>query len=167
MEPPFEKFDGRAKAWKPCKPPEDVAELILTRASYGPFLPLRGVLAAPSLRPDGTLIERAGYDDATGMYLFDPPPMPDVPDQPTMAQGRQALNVLDGLLAGFPWQGDDDARAVRPLRLDHAGRAPGHAYSAATLHTRARGRQREELLVQDRCGDRDRVPVSRHRDRKG
>jgi hypothetical protein len=108
----FEKHDARAKVWKPCKPPEDVAELVLARAGYGPFPQLRGVLAAPGLRPDGSIITAAGYDSATGMYLFDPPPMPDIPERPTKAQGKEALAILDSLLNGFPWQGDDDARAV-------------------------------------------------------
>ena len=67
----FEKFDARQKVWIRCKPPEDVAELILARTGYWPFPQVRGVLAAPSLRPDGSLLDQPGYDAATGMYLID------------------------------------------------------------------------------------------------
>jgi Bifunctional DNA primase/polymerase, N-terminal len=108
----FEKYDSRAKAWIPCKPPTDIAELVLARAGHWPFPEVRGVLAAPSLRPDGSLLDKAGYDLDTGMYLLDPPAMPDIPEQPTERDGRRALAVLAKLLDSFPWQGDDDSRAV-------------------------------------------------------
>ena len=55
----FEKYDSRAKGWVHCKPPADVAELILARAGHWPFPALRGVLAAPSLRPDGSAARSA------------------------------------------------------------------------------------------------------------
>jgi hypothetical protein len=108
----FEKFDVRSKTWIPCKPPADVAELILSRAGHWPFPEVRGVLAAPSLRPDGSLLDKSGYDPDTGMFLLDPPAMPEIPEQPTERDGRKALAVLAKLLDTFPWQGDDDSRAV-------------------------------------------------------
>jgi hypothetical protein len=132
----FEKYDSRAKALKHCKPPEDIADLILARAGHWPFPQIRGVLAAPALRPDGSIIEAAGYDAATGMYLIDPPPMPDIPEQPSKREGEQALEVLDNLLDGFPWQGDDDARAVglsaliTPVVRPAMPTVPLHAISA-------------------------------------
>ena len=43
-----------------CKPPIDVAELILGRAGHWPFEEIRGVLAAPSMRPDGSILRPAG-----------------------------------------------------------------------------------------------------------
>jgi hypothetical protein len=108
----FEKYDGRAKSWTACKPPTDVAEFILGRAGHWPFAEIRGVLAAPSMRRDGSILEQAGFDPATGMYLIDPPLMPPIPDHPTLEDARDALAKLDGLLESFPWQGDDDSRAV-------------------------------------------------------
>ena len=56
----FEKYDGRGKAWVQCKPPTDIAELILGRAGHWPFAAIRGVLAAPSMRPDGSILDRPG-----------------------------------------------------------------------------------------------------------
>ena len=137
----FEKYDGRAKAWVHCKPPADIAELILARAGHWPFPALRGVLAAPSLRPDGSLLDRPGYDADTGMYLIEPPPMPDIPDSPTWADGQQAMETLDGLLESFPWQGDDDARAVglsaliTPVVRAALPTVPMHAISAPEAGT--------------------------------
>jgi hypothetical protein len=107
----FEKRDGRSKNWVHAKPPADVADLILERVGHWPFPPIRGVLAAPSLRGDGSLLDQPGYDEATGMFLVAPPPMPSIPDQPTWAEGQQAMETLNQLLAGFPFD-DDNARAV-------------------------------------------------------
>ena len=56
----FERHDSRQKAWVHTKPPSDVAELILGRAGHWPFPAVRGVLAAPSLRPDGSILQQAG-----------------------------------------------------------------------------------------------------------
>ena len=72
----FEKYDGRAKAWKPASRPK-MSPSSSWRAPALAIPIVRGVLAAPSLRPDGSILEAAGYDAATGMYLIDPPPMPE------------------------------------------------------------------------------------------
>ena len=132
----FERYDGRAKSWVHCKPPNDIAELILARAGHWPFAALKGVLAAPSLRPDGSLIDRPGYDEATRMYVIEPPPMPAIPERPSWSDGVQAMELLNRLLGGFPWQGDDDARAVglsalmTPVLRAALPTAPLHAISA-------------------------------------
>jgi hypothetical protein len=137
----FEKYDARARAWKPAKPPEDVADLILARAEHWPFPPIRGVLAAASMRPDGSIIATAGYDAATGMYLFNLPPMPPIPERPTKTQAQQALAILNDLLDAFPWKEGDgtakaDARAVglsaliSPIVRPAMPTVPLHAASA-------------------------------------
>ena len=100
-----------------------------------------GVLAAPSLRTDASVLDRPGYDADTGMYLIEPPPMPDIPDCPTWADGQQAMETLDRLLEGFEWQGDDDARAVglsaliTPVVRAALPTAPLHAISAPEAGT--------------------------------
>jgi hypothetical protein len=96
----FEKYNGKEKTWKPAKPPEDIADLILARSGHWPFPPIRGVLAAPALRSDGSIIETAGYDAATGTYLFNLPPVPDIPERPTMVQGKQACSTTSRGKAG-------------------------------------------------------------------
>ena len=76
----FEKYDARKDNWIKAKPPADVAELILDRAGHWSFPPIRGVLMAPSLRPDGSLLSQPGYDPETQLYLIDPPAMPGIPE---------------------------------------------------------------------------------------
>jgi putative DNA primase/helicase len=88
------------------------------------------------MRPDGSLLTEQGYDEATGLLLVEPPPMPTIPDQPTREDALKALALLEDLLSEFPLV-DDVAKAcalsamitpvvrgafsVTPL---HAGRAP-------------------------------------------
>jgi hypothetical protein len=107
----FERYDARTKAWSRTKPPTDVAELILGRAGHWPFPAVRGVLGAPSLRPDGSILDKPGYDTATGMYLIGALALPDMPQHPTHADAETALTLLEKLLAEFPLD-DDDAKAV-------------------------------------------------------
>ena len=40
-----------------------------------PFPPLRGVIATQTMRHDGTLLTKPGYDPATGPVLFIGPPI--------------------------------------------------------------------------------------------
>ena len=62
------------------------------------------------------MLTTAGYDPATGLLLADPPPMPDVPEQPSRADAEAALSVLDGLLEEFPFV-NDASRSVALSQL--------------------------------------------------
>jgi putative DNA primase/helicase len=84
-------------------PPRDVVEQTGAMIGSWPFPPLYGVSGTPTLRPDGSVLATAGYDPATGLVLFDPPPMPPIPDRPTMRDALDALALLDGLLIEFPF----------------------------------------------------------------
>jgi putative DNA primase/helicase len=88
-------------------PPKPVAEQILGMIDEWPFPPLRGVIATQTMRHDGTLLIEPGYDPATGLVLFDPPPMPDVPDRPSRRDAEEALKLLGGLLDEFSFTDDD------------------------------------------------------------
>src|SRR5262249_31112396 len=66
----FEKYDSRASKWRPIACPPKIAETFLARLEWR--LPvLVGITSAPMLRPDGSLLDRPGYDVRTCL-LFDP-----------------------------------------------------------------------------------------------
>src|SRR4029077_435764 len=44
----------------------NVARLILKSRGAWPFPPVSGLLTSPTLRPDGSLLNKGGYDPATG-----------------------------------------------------------------------------------------------------
>jgi putative DNA primase/helicase len=100
---------------------------------------LTGIIEAPTLRPDGSLLTKPGYDEATGL-LFVPgeTAFPEIPDKPTREQAEAALKLLKQPFAAFPFA-DEAARAVavssvmtvlirRVLRA-----APMHAFTAPKM----------------------------------
>ena len=136
----FEQFDGRAKAFVPAKPRSTWPSLILARSGHWPFPAIRGLLMAPSMRPDGSLITRPGYDPESELYLLDPPPMPAIPDQPTGKDAEQALKLLVQIFEEFPLD-DDDSEAVAysalitPIVRAALDRVPLHAVTAPDIGT--------------------------------
>jgi putative DNA primase/helicase len=100
----WEKFDKKEKKWVRIDPPRVVAEQI-AEAMVGEwgFPALKGVIGTQTLRRDGSVLDTPGYDRATGLYLFDPPPMPPIPTNPSKADAMAALALLGGLLTEFPF----------------------------------------------------------------
>lgn len=108
----FEKFDVRAQSWKPSDAPRRLAEVYYARPRWEAMPALRQLIACPTLRPDGSLIERAGYDAATGLYLTTDLPGLDVPAQPTRDQAEAANDALVELLRDFPFVNDPPGLAL-------------------------------------------------------
>jgi hypothetical protein len=90
-------------------PPAGVLSAVLARQSW-PGLPvLRRIISTPVLRPDGTLLQRPGYDQATGFYLATNAALEPIPDRPTadaVAASREFL--LERFLRDFPWRSPAD-----------------------------------------------------------
>ena len=107
----FEKYSATRKVYVPADPPENLAKIIMARAGEWKFKALAGVITAPTLRPDGSLLARPGYDLQTRLLLIDPPSMPPIPDRPTRQQAMAALDKLDALLSDFPFA-DTASRSV-------------------------------------------------------
>lgn len=98
-------------------PPEAAVEAVLDRGDW-PFPTLDAVIEAPALRPDGTLLDQAGYDPATRLILapargLDVPAVHDTPTDADIAGARDL--ILDELLADFPFT--DDASKANALAL--------------------------------------------------
>jgi putative DNA primase/helicase len=105
----WQRFDARRKAIVTIDPPSVVAKQILAMAGEWPFKPLAGVIVCPTLRPDGSLLDQPGYDDVTGLVLFQTLAL-DLPDKPTRDDAEAAMVTLDELLIEFPFE-DDASRA--------------------------------------------------------
>ncbi len=92
-------------------PPTSVARDLLSR-QWDELPALNGVLTAPCLRPDGSLLDVPGYDRQTGLYL-DPEGLavPPIPQHPTDTDIADAARVIvQELLGEFPFA-DDASRA--------------------------------------------------------
>ena len=98
-------------------PPSDLGDHILGMIGEWPFPPLRGVIATQTMRYDGTLLTKPGYDAATGLVLFNPPPMPEIPDQPTKQDALEALALLNGLLAEVKFAEDNNVSRAGAMSM--------------------------------------------------
>ncbi len=91
----WEHWNQRKKAYTRCNVPDSIAKTLLARSGLWRFPVLTGVISAPTLRPDGSLLATPGHDPATGLF-FDTQgeTFPSIPDRPTREQGRAALDRL-------------------------------------------------------------------------
>ena len=109
----FERFDSRSKKWLPTDAPKDVAKTLVDAAGrWHDVHELRGVVEAPTLRPDGSVLGQPGFDEPSGIY-FDSGgcAFATVPDAPTRADAQAALDKFEAILSGFPFV-DAPSRSV-------------------------------------------------------
>lgn len=133
----WQRWNLRKSDWKPCNAPRPVATALLARCGEWRVPHLVGVVTAPTLRPDGTVIEKPGYDAATGLLLVpNGADFPPLPARPTRDHGRAALDFIhEEVLSGFPFAETHDRSAALSAILTacirHALRtAPLHAFDA-------------------------------------
>jgi putative DNA primase/helicase len=109
----WEKFNEKKGGHVQADPPDKVAALLLSRFGRWEFPSVCGIICTPTLRPDGTLITRRGFDVASGYYLALPPDfyMPAISDCPSRSEAEAALKELEDLLVEFPFV-DDVSRSV-------------------------------------------------------
>jgi hypothetical protein len=132
----WEKFDRRSEEWVRIDAPLSVADTYLQRVGRWKLPVLTGLLNAPTLRADGSILAAPGYDRATGL-LVEPEAgaFPAVPTHPTREDALAALDLLFSLLADFPFVGPMDRAVALSGILTAAIRrslatAPLHAFDA-------------------------------------
>jgi len=92
--------------------PKDVAHAVLAKHGQRGFKRLAGVITAPTLRADGSVLDEPGYDEASGLLYFNASgDVPRVPSDPTPAYALDALRVLWEPFELFPLA-DDVSRGV-------------------------------------------------------
>lgn len=123
----------------PTMPPLPMLRAVLSAAEWPRVRPLRGVVTAPVIRADGTILQTEGYDPASGYYYAPVLPVPPIPDNPSPTDIATAKNLLlDTVLVDFPWANDASrtnyvALLVTPLlRTYIGGLSPLGAITATT-----------------------------------
>ena len=118
-----------------CDPPTNLCASITALRIQRDLRKLTAVITVPTLRPDGSVLDTAGYDIQTGL-LYDPMGREiKVPHSPTLEQAVVALNELWFPFQDFPFCGPLD-RAVHLAALltstvrSSLPAAPGFAYDA-------------------------------------
>lgn len=116
---PQRNRDGDEQAI-PAHPPEWAVAGVAARGSWPEIRAIEAITEAPAIRPDGTILDRPGYDEATGLLYEPNAPFPPIPPRPTEADARRAADALLELVTDFPFAGDDHraawlAAALTPL----------------------------------------------------
>jgi hypothetical protein len=97
--------EGNAETYQEeVTPAREALAAALAPKEWPRLRPLFGIVGAPVLRPDGTLLQDPGYDKQTGLYLASKVPLAPVPAQPTAQEVADARAfLLTRFLGDFPW----------------------------------------------------------------
>ncbi|UZR30268.1 toprim domain-containing protein [Methylococcus mesophilus] len=131
----WQKYDGRVKDYVNIDCPEKVARAYLAASGEWRVPVLRGVSEHPTLRQDGSLVARRGFDDASGLFVdYDGPPV-HLPRAPTLEDAKAALDVLAQPFEEFPFASPEDRSVALSALLTGLARkalptAPLHAFDA-------------------------------------
>lgn len=119
--------DSSAKAIReiPSGPPKFVVEAIDALGEYPGLRTLRGISTVPFLRPDGSVVAAAGWDESTGVLFRPVGPQPVLPERPTQDDALAAAAELLDLVADFPFAAPEHRAGWLALLLTAAGR---HAF---------------------------------------
>jgi hypothetical protein len=131
----FQRYDRRSKRWVDVDCPDSVAETYLARDGQQRLPALIGVINAPMLRSDGSLLDRQGYDARTGLLFRSDARFETIPDRPTKDEALRALALLNDPLSTFPFVTPSDRSVALSGILTALDRraepaAPIHAFSA-------------------------------------
>lgn len=96
------KYDGRSSRLVPVDAPMAVADALLGRGASS-LRPLTGVIQAPTLRADGSILDRAGYDACTGLLFLPNCDYPPVPQEPQKADALAAIKRVETLIDKYPF----------------------------------------------------------------
>jgi hypothetical protein len=116
----FRKYDRKRNQWVDTDPPLRHVRVILASERRWPFPHVSGIITAPTLRADGSLLADPGYDAETELYLLPGFQIPPIPEHPTKDQALTALELLTDLLSEFSFKrigGEDEKRLNRSVGL--------------------------------------------------
>lgn len=97
------KRPARGGDWQHSHPPDWAVREILDRGEWPRIRPLEAVVETPVLRPDGSVLDRPGYDAATGILLVPNCQVDPVPKHPTHEQVATAIDQLAEIVCDFPF----------------------------------------------------------------
>jgi len=100
----FTRYDAEGNPHD-CLPPLDLSRNILVAGADWHFPSLLGIVEAPTLRPDFTIVSVPGYDAQTGLYLEPSSGLaiPPIPDRPTDTELQDAVDLVLEPFLNFPF----------------------------------------------------------------
>lgn len=89
--------------------PGGIAEQVIAETSNQTLRKLVGVSDLPTLRPDGSIVQRSGYDEPTGVFHHLDRWNAEIPENPTREDAVAAANRILALVEEFAWIEDSKA----------------------------------------------------------
>jgi hypothetical protein len=107
------------KDGNPCavKPPAWMVDGLLCRGEYPTLRRIAGVIGAPTLRPDGSILDTPGWDATTGLLHVPSCKYPAIPGSPTHEDAKKAAETIFALVEDFPFASDSHKAAWLALLL--------------------------------------------------
>lgn len=100
----YQKYVESTGRWKPILPTDPIVSAVHARKQWNGIVPLVGVIETPTMRPDGTVVQTAGYDAATGYVYLPSEKFPEVRDEHcTQELAKHYLNLLTNVFVDFPY----------------------------------------------------------------
>jgi putative DNA primase/helicase len=96
-------YDARSSKWVQKRPPDWAAEDLRARGEWPNVRPLVGVIEAPILRLDGTVLLAEGYDAETGLLYVPSGRVAAIADRPNREDAFAARDALLEVVADFPF----------------------------------------------------------------
>lgn len=87
-------------------PPTWVVDAVHARGTWEGIRPLAGVVEAPVLRPNGSVLNTPGYDRATGLVFLPNADFGTIPDAPTLDDARAAVADLHEVVCDVPFESE-------------------------------------------------------------
>lgn len=121
------------------RPSDWLVKAIHERGEYPPcFRQLAGIVTAPTMRADGSVVQVSGYDPASRLLVELSGDWPAVPARPSRDDAIRAASQLLEVVADFPFAGDAHRSGWLSLVLSLIGRpaitgtVPLHTFDANT-----------------------------------
>jgi putative DNA primase/helicase len=123
----WQRWDKREKALRRIDPPAAVSTAMIASAGEWKFPPLAGIVTAPTLRSDATLLDASGYDANSHLFAaFNPNEFPVINRTPSREEALEALQMLDDLFGECIFTGGN--------RSPHASVAIAASITACVRH---------------------------------
>jgi hypothetical protein len=139
----FYRFDKRARAenaWVRCSCPDELVGVWMDQGDWPKLKPLDAIARAPFVRADGSICDQAGYDAGSHALYIPSEAYPAIPEAPTRADARSALDGIRRVFDQFPWETPASESAFLAHVLTEAARlavdrVPMFWYSAPNAGT--------------------------------